>query len=285
METKENSLNLHFDNIPANQQRLINFLKHSYSEEEIYALGRMLNLEKEDYVGKGITKQQLCGSFVEMVTQRSLYEGLFVLLESPTYVRTRIYQEFGDLGIKEPLAENKLEEIVQECFEQSKIRLKDTSFSDWLADWKRSMVLVLGKDNTPEAWDKLTRICDVLREMGYSPYLIKDQPDIGLLTNEEKMLAYAAASRFVVIEKSEPSGHIDEAHICATNRLVGIWLREEGKGDTLMQGDYEVSFLNIKSFTYGIGNMSDAISTGVDWAEGYLKEKETKLNSLYPFRR
>lgn len=38
-------------------------------------------------------------------------------------------------------------------------------------------------------------------------------------------------SRFIVIEKSEPSGHLDEAHICATNRLVCVWLRIEGKGD------------------------------------------------------
>jgi hypothetical protein len=285
MVTKESSLNSHFENVPANQQRLINFLKQSFSEEEIYALGRMLSLEKEDYVGKGMTRQQLCGSFVEMITQRSLFDRLFVLLESPTYVRSRMYLEFSDLGIKEPLPESELEHIAQKCFEQSEDGAVSESFSDWLDKWKRSMVLVLGKDNTPESWARLATICDQLKQLGYSPYLIKDQPDIGHLTNEEKMLAYAAVSRFVVIEKSEPSGHIDEAHICAINRFVGIWLKEEGKGDTWMQGDYEVSFLNIKSFTYVNGGMDEAINVGVEWAEQYLGNKEAQLNSIYPFRR
>lgn len=285
METRENSLNSHFENNLVNQQRLIDFLKRSFSEEEIYALGRLLNLEKEDYVGRGMTKQQLCSAFVEMLTQRSLFNRLFVYLESPSYIRPRMYQEFGDLGIKEPLSDHGLEQALQEFYEKVEEAKQNKSFSDWLDNWKKSMVLVLGKDNTPEAWAKLVAICNELKQLGYSPYLIKDQPDIGHLTNEEKMLAYAAASRFIVIEKSEPSGHIDEAHICAINRFVGIWIREEGKGDTWMQGDYEVSFLNIKSFTYATGNIKKAISDGVDWAEQYLEEKEKQLNGLYPFRR
>ncbi|MCH1642746.1 hypothetical protein MJ257_21850 [Paenibacillus timonensis] len=278
-------MNSHFENNLGNQQRLINFLKQSFSEEEIYALGRMLDLEKEDYVGRGMTKQQLCGAFVEMLAQRLLFDRLFVLLESPSFNRSRMYQEFIDLGLKEPLSDNRLAQVVQRCYEKNESGHENTTFTDWLDSWKKSMVLVLGKDNTPECWNRLSAICDELRRLGYSPYLIKDQPDIGHLTNEEKMLAYAAVSRFVVIEKSEPSGHIDEAHICAINRFVGVWIKEEGKGDTWMQGDYEVSYLNIRSFTYKAEEINDAIRAGIDWAEQYLTEKEAQLNSLYPFRR
>lgn len=280
----ENSLNSHFDGIPANQQRLIYFLKQSFSEEEIYALGRMLNIEKDDYVGKGMTKQQLCGSFVESLAQRSLFDRLFVLLQSPTYVRPRLYTEFNDIGIIEPLSDQKVMAIIEDCFDK-KANEDISSFESWLDNCKRSMVLVLGKDNSPEAWERLSNICDHLRKLGYSPILIKEQKDIGPLTNEEKMLAYAAISRFIIIEKSEPAGQIDEAHICAINRLVGVWLREEGKGDTWMQGDYEVSYTHIKGFSYGTGEIEQAIRQGVEWAESYLGNKEKTLNSLYPFRR
>ncbi|MFB5759151.1 hypothetical protein [Paenibacillus medicaginis] len=285
METMENSLNLHFENNPANQQRLIVFLKQSYSEDELYALGRILSIEKDDYVGRGMTKQQLSGSLVEMIVQRSLIERLFVILESPAYVRPRLYQVFRDLGFKEPFSEDKLREMTEGCFEENKSNSAEKSFSEWLEKCKKSMVLVLGKDNTHETWTRLKMICEQLKMMGYSPFLIKDQPDIGHLTNEEKMLAYAAIARFIVIEKSVPSGHIDEAHICAINRLVGIWLREEGMGDTWMQGDYEVSYHHIKGFTYNKDNLGSIIENGVTWAEEYLKGKEQQLNRIYPFRR
>lgn len=285
MVMKENSLNLHFENHPANQQRVIAFLKQSFSEEEIYALGRWLGLETGDYVGKGMTKQQLCSSFVELITQRSLYDRLFVLLESPAYRRPRLYSDFSDFGIREPISEQTLKRFSQHVFTESLGNPNTSAFSEWLVNCKRTMVLVLGKDNTPEAWSRLNVICDYLSELGYTPILIKNQPDIGSLTNEEKMLAYAAVSRFILIEKSEPSGHIDEAHICATNRLVGVWLREEGKGDTWMQGDYEISYHHIKGFSYTHGQMENAIQKGVEWAEAYLKKKEKELNEIYPFRR
>lgn len=279
----ENSLNLHFEESPGNQQRLINFLKQSYSEEEIFSIGRILNLEKDDYVGRGMTKQQLCASFVEAITHRSLFDRLFVLLQSPLYVRPRLYRDFSELGIREPFKQEELIQISEKFFNESRIN-EQSSFADWLNHCKKSMVLVLGKDNTPEAWSKLCKIKDIIHDLGYSPILIKEQPDIGMLTNEEKMLAYASISRFVIIEKSEPSGHIDEAHICAINRLVGVWLREEGKGDTWMQGDYEISYQHIKGFEYNNNNIKEVIRNGVEWAEQYLKNKEEALNSLYPFR-
>jgi hypothetical protein len=91
----------------------------------------------------------------------------------------------------------------------------------------------------------LELFCNNLKEFGYIPILIKQQEEIETIFNEEKMLGYAAIARFIIIEKSEPAGQIDEAHICAINRFVTVWLSEEGKGDTWMQADYDYSFSHV----------------------------------------
>lgn len=284
MVMKGNSLNLLFESDFANQQRLINYLKQSFTEEEIYSLGRLVDIDKDDYVGKGMTKQQLASAFVESLVHRSLFDKLFIFLQSPAYSRPRLYSVFSDFGFKEPLETEQLVAISKHCFDSNAGNIEHSSFSEWLEYCKKRMVLVLGKDNTPEAWSRLQKICEYLSALDYSPILIKQQPEIGVITNEEKMLAYASISRFIVIEKSEPAGQIDEAHICAINRFVSVWLREEGKGDTWMQGDYEVSYSHVKGFEYNNSQLEEVIRTGVEWAEHYLTKKEETLNTLYPFR-
>src|SRR5260370_38429406 len=71
-------------------------------------------------------------------------------------------------------------------------------------------VLILGKDTPRPAMDRLKRIADKLEELGYHTYIIKEQPDKAGESIIQKVLRYALSSKFVVIENSEPSGHLYE---------------------------------------------------------------------------
>jgi hypothetical protein len=284
MGMEESCLSSHFDGNPGNQQRLIDFIKKSYSYEEIFALGRLLGIDKDDYVSRTMNKPQLCESIVEIIAQRSLFDRLFVLLQSEKYFRERIWEEFGDLGIKAPARKQQLESLTHSLFVSEIKKQGEFDFSEWIKHAKSKMVLVLGKDNTEESWARLENFCDYLMEFGYTPVLIKGQEEIDILFNEEKMLAYAAISRFILIEKSEPAGQIDEAHICAINRFVTIWMAEEGKGDTWMQADYDFSFSHVNVLHYNKDTINSTLKQGIEWAEEYLQNKAQYLNQFYPFR-
>lgn len=98
-------------------------------------------------------------------------------------------------------------------------------------------VLILGKDTGP-ALDRLKRIESKLQELGYYTYIIKEQPDRIGEGVAQKVMRHALSSRFVIIENSEPSGHLYELpHVAKAAECVTIVLQEEGKGATWMFED------------------------------------------------
>ncbi|MFK4475369.1 hypothetical protein ABH897_005158 [Paenibacillus sp. RC73] len=277
-------MNSHFDGNPGNQQRLIDYIKKSYNYDEIFALGRLLGIDKDDYVSRTMNKPQLCEAIVEIISQRSLFDRFFILLQSEKYLRERIWEDFNDIVIKVPVPKQQLEGLTRSLFVNDEKNHGYSDFSEWIKQAKSKMVLVLGKDNTEESWTKLEMFCNYLKDFGYSPILIKGQEEVDILFNEEKMLAYAAIARFILIEKSEPAGQIDEAHICAINRFVTIWMSEEGKGDTWMQADYDFSFSHVSVLQYNNDTIKSTLKEGIEWAEEYLQKKAQYLNQFYPFR-
>jgi len=85
------------------------------------------------------------------------------------------------------------------------------------------------------ALDRLQRIASRLQELGYYTYIIKDQPDKPGEGLVQKVLRYALSSKFVLIENSEPSGHLYEIpHVAKAAECVTVVLQEEGKGATWM---------------------------------------------------
>jgi hypothetical protein len=235
------------------------------------------------YIQSTSPRKSFVKKITETVIERDKSEELLLLLQSKDFYRPSLLIEFSHLGLMEPISEKKISEYSNVIFstdDESKI----TKVGDWIKDCKNRLVLILGKDSPYEYMDELENISKFVADMGYYPILIKKQPEVDSLTNEEKMLAYAALSRFVIIEKSEPAGQIDEAKICAINRSPAIWIQKENMGDTWMQGDYEVDLMNIKLFKYSEINLKKQLEEGVDWVESYLEDKTEKLNKLYPWR-
>lgn len=262
------------------EDRLIDFLKNSYSPIQLISICRSLNLDKDDIINKFLSHKENCSNVVDAIRQHGLYSDLFTILQSKQFHRDRfaeVFPEFQAIVV----SNEKIDQIrllTFECGESS------SNYAEWLKISKEKTVLVLGKDSPEEYMQQLKNISEVLRQHGYTPILIKEQPEIRTLSNEEKMLAYASISKFVIIEKSYPAGQIDEAKICAFNRVPSIWLQQDGMGDTWMQGDYEVDFKFINAFSYNQENQREVLASAINWAEDFLKAKSEYLDMKYPWR-
>ncbi|MFS1516396.1 hypothetical protein V1503_07790 [Bacillus sp. SCS-151] len=263
------------------QDKMIKFLTSSYSDMELFSLLRQLNIEKNEVYSKYFTTVEFCEKIVETISKRELSEKLLLLLQSKEFYRERLINDFKHLDLVEPLTEEKFSQYSNRVYD---VNGTNTSVNDWVHECKNKLVLILGKDSPEENMEELENISGVVERMGYQPILIKKQPEIEVLTNEEKMLAYASLSRFIIIEKSVPAGQIDEAKICAVNRFAAIWIQKENTGDTWMQGDYEVDSKNIKVFKYTESTLEECLSESVRWVESYLEDKTMRLNKLYPWR-
>lgn len=264
------------------QDRMVKFLKSSYSDMELFSLLRQMNIEKNEVYSRYFTKEEFCEKIVETILERELSDKLLLLLQSKDFYRERLINDFKHLNLIEPLTEEKFSQYSNRVYHAKDTNT--TSINDWVHECKNKLVLVLGKDSPEEYMEELENISRMVKSMGYQPILIKKQPEIETLTNEEKMLAYASLSRFIIIEKSVPAGQIDEAKICAVNRFPAIWIQKENMGDTWMQGDYEIDSKNIKVFKYTDSNLEECLSEAVQWVESYLEDKTMRLNNLYPWR-
>ena len=132
-------------------------------------------------------------------------------------------------------------------------------------------VLILGKD-TGEGLELLKRIQAHLDYLGFYTYIIKEQPDIIGESVMQKVLRFGLSSRFVIIENSEPTGHLYEfPHITKFAELTSIVLQREGEGSTWMFEDLYHKLQNIKKFEYTNDNLEKQINLGIDWANGYVK--------------
>jgi hypothetical protein len=133
-------------------------------------------------------------------------------------------------------------------------------------------VLILGKD-TGDGLDRLKRIGSVLDELGYHIYIIKEQPDRIGESVMQKVLRHALSSKFVIVENTEPSGHLYEIpHVTKMAECTTIVLQEEGKGATWMFEDAYVRHSHWGKFTYTPEALDQVVRDAVAWAEDFVRQ-------------
>ena len=133
-------------------------------------------------------------------------------------------------------------------------------------------VLVLGKDVGP-ALDRLKRIAAKLEPLGYHTYIIKEQPDKAGESVIQKVLRHALSSKFVLIENTEPSGHLYEIpHVAKAAECVTVVLQEEGKGATWMFEDAYAKHKHWHKVTYKEADLEQAVERAAAWAEEFVSE-------------
>jgi len=132
-------------------------------------------------------------------------------------------------------------------------------------------VLILGKD-TGDGLALLKQIQAHLTNLGFYTYIIKEQPDQIGESVMQKVLRYGLSSKFVIIENSEPTGHLYEfPHITKFAELTSIVLQREGEGSTWMFEDLYPRLKSIKKFEYSANDLENQIDAGIEWAGDYLK--------------
>jgi len=157
--------------------------------------------------------------------------------------------------------------------------------------WKRAnfildnsdSVLVLGKDTD----DSLLLLKDIqaeLETLGYFVYIIKEQPDKLGESVIQKVLRYALSSKFVVVENSEPSGHLYEMpHVAKMAECIVVVLQQTGRGATWMFEDVYAKVANCKKFTYDRNELAVVVRQSVDWAEDFYKAFSTYQQTVLPW--
>jgi len=144
-------------------------------------------------------------------------------------------------------------------------------------------VLVLGKDTGPSL-DLLKRIAARLETHGYFTYIIKEQPDKTGESVIQKVMRHALMCKFVIVENTEPSGHLYEIpHAAKAAECVTVVLQQEGNGATCMFEDAYGKHRHWHKVEYT--DIDVAVDASVQWAEHFIAEFGKFQQRVLPWMR
>jgi hypothetical protein len=133
-------------------------------------------------------------------------------------------------------------------------------------------VLILGKD-TGTGLNRLKRIAAKLEQLGYYTHIIKEEPDRAGEGIVQKVMRYALSSKFVLIENTEPSGHLYEIpHVAKAAECVTVVLQESGKGATWMFEDAYAKHRHWHKLAYDDADLERTVEVAAAWAETFVGE-------------
>jgi hypothetical protein len=175
------------------------------------------------------------------------------------------------------------DEVLSALFLAQQAESKKVSLQEYISSFREKTVLLLGSYDDAGR-QRLAGMVGNLKELGYEPILIKDVPDFEHYDLLQKATAIGAISRFVVIDDSEPSGHLAEVEICRYCRWVTVLLRAAGHRASWVTAGASYTSNVILEKEYDPENPRSAVSEAVQWVEARLEEMKADLNSLYPWR-
>jgi hypothetical protein len=159
---------------------------------------------------------------------------------------------------------------------------KVISVSEYLKVFKQKSVLILG-DYSPKGRERLVAIGDGIAHLGYNPIFLDNIPDDFHYDLQQKAVAIASVSRFIIIDDSSKSGHLVEFKDVQYNRWVTIILRLEGSESTLMTHGASSYSKVIFEKTYSFENLSEILRESVRLAEKTIQELNIQFPILYPW--
>jgi hypothetical protein len=144
---------------------------------------------------------------------------------------------------------------------------RDRHFAEVIAILKLKTVVILGKDNTDEAYARLRVMAAVAESRGMIPILVRQQTELYGEPFLKKALLYCNLARYVIVENSAPAGQIVELPLTLFQGSVTAVLQEEGKGSTWLLEELLVRQRNVKRFTYPPGGLEAAVQEASEWCE------------------
>ncbi len=175
------------------------------------------------------------------------------------------------------------DEALVELFIAKQAQKKNLDIHDYIKSYREKTVLVLGSYDS-EGEKRLNKIKGELETLGYDPILIKDIPEIEHFDLSQKFRAIAPLCRFILIDDTTASGHLNEFEICRNNNFLTIVLRAAGQKATFMTVGASIYSNVILEKEYDPKNLQLALDQSANWAEDKLDEIKESLKPLYPWR-
>ncbi len=175
-----------------------------------------------------------------------------------------------------------------------KIVSKEDNLMEYIKKSIQTNVLILGKDSDEEGLKKISRIKKAIKYNGYKPLIIRELPDIEEISFEGKMTRVASHCRFIIVEDSRSSGHIDELKICTISQFITGSLKQVGKVSTWMQAHYPLEYNFMQRFCYldkspkVVDKLCDkefdtlelAIDAAIKWAEQTIEIRKKNYKEV-----
>lgn len=175
------------------------------------------------------------------------------------------------------------EEVLSASAEIQLARRRSTTIEEFVAVHKEHSVLVLGSYDEPGR-ERLAKLSEAMRREGYEPFLASDVVDEPSLSLQQKVTLLAHLARFVVIDDTDPSGHVVEMKIAFDNNLHTIVLQGTGHPSSSMLAEMPILKSNFKAFPYDPYDPGDVVVAAVRWVESTMTDVTGAYNSLYPWR-
>lgn len=193
------------------------------------------------------------------------------LVREADHVSSTLHHEVVRALLRELLGQavvTKSDEYVVEAFPQ--LRVSARTIEEFVASLKQGAVLVLGKD-TGDGLALLQRIAHILeRNHGKTPLLLKkqrDHEDLGLIA---KLLVNTSATRWVLVENTESSGHLFELPLVDMAKVIVAVLQRKGAGASVVPDEAILTNARWQRFTYTSDGLEAAVKAAVDWAEAQV---------------
>jgi len=128
------------------------------------------------------------------------------------------------------------QEVLTALFELHRARSKGLSLPDYARTYRKKVVLILGSYSS-DGRARLTEIKAGLTDLNYDPLLVEDIEDLPGQTLQQKVVMLGSLARFVVLDDTEPSGHLTELRLCQENGWLTAVLRPRGRPSSAMSAN------------------------------------------------
>ena len=182
----------------------------------------------------------------------------------------------------ERATERAKDEILAAALDTQLALRRQVSIEEYIRQFKEKQVLVLGSYSAAgEA--RLHQIAEQLAVAGYEPIMLKDIPDHPEMSLRAKAVVVATSSRFVIVDDSEPAGHLVELADISTDSIRVI-ARLEGQQSTFLTRGMQLNDRNVRELDYSTDSLEQVLREGITWAEERVSELRQGYARTYPRR-
>lgn len=126
-----------------------------------------------------------------------------------------------------------------------------------------------------------------MKELDLNGIIIKDIDfDTKSRSLQQNISAIAQFTDLVIIENTNPSGHLTELNSCIINNKVKTAvIQEKGKGSTYMVEEDPIPFNFLRKFEYdSIESICALIYDMIKWKDKYKHKLKKSFKKIYPWR-